>query len=66
MALAVKNWPPNAGDSYERCRFDLWVRKILWRRTWQSTPAVLPGESHGQKSIVGYGLQGHKKSDMTE
>jgi len=28
--------------------------KILWRRAWQSTPVFLPGESHGQKSLVGY------------
>ena len=26
----------------------------------------LPGESHGQKSLVGYGPQGRKESDMTE
>ena len=25
-----------------------------WRRKWQSTPVFLPGESHGQKSLVGY------------
>ena len=27
------------------CRFDLWVRKIPWRREWQPTPVFLPGES---------------------
>ena len=26
-----------------------------WRRKWQSTPVFLPGESHGQRSLVGYG-----------
>ena len=26
--------------------FDLWVRKILWRRKWEPTPIFLPGESH--------------------
>ena len=25
-----------------------------------------PGESHGLRSLVGYGLWGHKESDMTE
>ena len=30
-----------------RPRFDPWVRKIAWRRKWQPTPVVLPGESHG-------------------
>ena len=28
--------------------------KIPWRRAWQPTPAFLPGESHGQKSLAGY------------
>ena len=26
----------------------------------------LPGESHGQRSLVGYSLRGHKESDMTK
>ena len=34
--------------------FDHWVRKIPWRRKWQPTPAFLPGESHGQRGLVGY------------
>ena len=25
-----------------------------WRRKWQPTPVFLPGESHGQRSLVGY------------
>ena len=29
-------------------------------------PVFLPGESHGQRSLVGYSLWGHKESDMTE
>ena len=40
-----------------QCRrlwFNPWVRKIPWRRKWQPTPVFLPGESHGQKSLVGY------------
>ena len=32
-----------------RPRFNPWVRKIPWRREWQPTPVVLPGESHGQE-----------------
>ena len=32
--------------------FDPWVRKIPWRRAWQSTPVFLPGESYGQKSLA--------------
>ena len=45
---------------------DSWVGKILWRRKWQSIPVFLPGESHGQRSLVGYSPWGHKESDMTE
>ncbi|KAB0369215.1 hypothetical protein FD755_019220, partial [Muntiacus reevesi] len=30
------------------------------------TPVFLPGESHGQRSLVGYSPQGHKESDTTE
>ena len=40
-----------------------WVRKIPWRRAWQPTTVFLPGESHGQRSLVGYSLWGRKGSD---
>ena len=36
------------------------------RRTWQPTPVFLPGESQGQRSLVGCRLWGHTESDMTE
>ena len=42
------------------------VGKIPWRRKWQSTPALLPGKSHGRRSLTGYSPWGHKESDMTE
>ena len=35
---------------------DPWVGKIPWRRQWQPTPVFLPGESQGQRRLVG-GLQ---------
>ena len=37
-----------------------------WRRKWQPTPVFLPGESHGQRSLVGYSPRGCKESDTTE
>ena len=37
-----------------------------WRREWQPTPVFLPGESHGQRSLVGYSPWSHKESDTTE
>ena len=60
----VKNLPANAGD--QRCGFDPWVVKKPWRRAWQATAVFLPGESHGQRRLVGYSPQSHKESDMTE
>ena len=33
--------------------FNPWIRRIPWR-AWQPTPAFLPGESHGQRSMAGY------------
>ena len=48
-----------------RCRrrgFDPWVGKIPWRRKWQPTPVFLPGESHGQRNLVGCSPWAHKNS----
>ena len=45
----------------KRCGFDSWVRKILWRRKWQSTPVFLPGKSHGQRSLAGYSPWGCRR-----
>ena len=50
----------------QRCIINPWIRKIPWRRARQPTPVFLPGESHGQRSLVGYGPQGHKELDTTE
>ena len=35
-------------------------------RAWQPTPVLLPGESHGQRSVEGYSPWGCKESSMTE
>ena len=51
---------------HRRQRFSPWVRKIPWRRKWQPTPVFLPGKSHGRRSLVGHGPQGHKESGTTE
>ena len=42
------------------------MRFINYYIIWQSTPVLLPGKSHGQRSLVGYSPWGHKESDMTE
>ena len=38
----------------------------LQRRQWQPTPVLLPGKSHGWRSLVGYSPWGRWGSDMTE
>ena len=60
VALVVKNPLANAGDV--RRGFDSWVGKIPWRRTSQPTPVFSPGESHGQRSLVGYSPWGRTES----
>ena len=43
---------------------ETWVRSLgwedPWRRKWQPTPVFLLGESHGQRSLVGYSLWGRR------
>ena len=36
---------------------------IPWRRGWQPSPVFLPGEFHGQRSLVGCSPWGHKELD---
>ena len=56
---------------HKRRRFDPCVGEVPRRSAWQSTPVFLPGESHGQRSLVGsqrvIGSQtvGHDWSDLT-
>ena len=56
----VKNPPASAGHG-----FDPWVRKIPWRRKWQSTLVFLPEKSHAQRGLAGYSPWDLKESDMT-
>ena len=43
------------------CREDM-----FFSRQWQPTPVLLPGKSHGRRSLVGYSPWGLKESDTTE
>ena len=36
-----------------------------WRRQWHPTPVLLPGKSHGWRSLVGCSPWGHEESDTT-
>ena len=61
----VNNLPDNAGDARDAGSVP-GSGRFPWRRKWQPTPGFLPGESHGQRSMVGYGPWGHRELDMTE
>ena len=43
-----------------------WVRKIPWRRNWQTTPVFLFGEFQGHRNLTGYSPWGCKESERTE
>ena len=59
------SWP---GDgirfSYVSCWRKQW--QPTWRRQWHPTPGLLPGKSHGWRSLVGCSPRGRKESDTTE
>ena len=61
VAQTVKNMPAMQ---------ETWVRSLGWKDPLEegiATPLVfLPGEFHGQRSLAGYRLWGHKESDTTE
>ena len=60
----VKN-PPAMEETQE-----VWVWSVGWEDPWrrkhQPTPVLLPGKSHGRRSLVGYILWGRKESGTTE
>ena len=61
MAQTAKNLP-----AVQETWVQSWVGKIPRRRAWQPIPVFLPGESHGQRSLVGYRPWGHRELDTTE
>ena len=72
--LNSRGFPGGASGKEPACQcrrrksrgFDLWLRKIPWRRKWQPIPAFWPGESHGQMRLVGYSPWGCKELNTTE
>ena len=43
-----------------------WYHLHIQRRKWHPTPVLLPGKSHGRRSLVRCSPWGHKESDMTK
>ena len=64
---ASGNEPAGQGRIRKRRGFDPWVGKPLEKEnTGEITPVLLLGESHGQRSLVGYSPWSCRKSDTTE
>ena len=59
-------WRRGKVQEMQETRFNLWVRKIPWRRKWQAIPVFLPGKFHGQWSVVDYSPWSRKQSVKTE
>ena len=71
MALEVKNPPASTGDIRDASSIPgRKVQSLGWEdaleKEMQPTPLFLPGESHGQRRLVGFSPEGHKGSNMTE
>ena len=58
----VNNPPANAGDQ----GLMPGLGRFPWRRAQQHIPVFLPGEFHGQRSLVGYSPWGRKELDTME
>ena len=43
-----------------------YIVTFIQRRKWQPSPVFLPGESHGERSLLGYSPYCRKVLDMTE
>ena len=53
----------------DRCYYHCYLHilvPLLWRRRWHPTPVLLPGKSHGWRSLEGCSPWGRRESDMTE
>ena len=61
MAQTVKSMPAKQGTWVQSL-----IGKLPWRRKWQLTPVLLPGKSHGWRSLAGYSAWSCKELDMTE
>ena len=63
----VENYTPWSALLFKVSRLDLAViRRSDRRRQWHPTPVLLPGKSHGQRSLVGCSPWGREESDTTE
>ena len=70
ITLAIHMGFPGGSDGKESAVQETQVQSLGWevrrRREWLPIPVFLPGEFHGQRSLVGYHSWGHKELDTTE
>ena len=82
VMYGCESWTIKKAEHYRTDAFKLWCWRRLLRDPWTArrsnqsilkeisvwppTPVFLPGKSHGQRSLVGCSLWGHKESDMTK
>ena len=65
VLVVKKNMPANAGDVRDMGQIP-GSGRFPGEGHGNPTPVFLPGESHGQRSLAGYNLCGHKELDTTE
>ena len=65
-ALVVKNLPANARDARDVGSIPGWGQEDPLEKEMDPTPVFLPGETHGQRSLLGYSPWGCKERDMIE
>ena len=61
--MAVEQYNQSFLENYSSF---LCLSQIMWRRQWHPTPVLLPGKSHGWRSLVGCSPWGRKESGTTE
>ena len=64
VVLVVKNLPADEGDI--RTQVQSLDREDPLEEGMATHSSILPGECHGQRSLVGYSPWGRKESDMTK
>ena len=68
MVVGLPRWLSSKEPACQETQ-ETWVRSLGQEDPlgeWQPTPVFLPGKSHGQRSLAGYGPWGHEELDMTE
>ena len=67
-STSISRSPPVSGSHCSTSSFYEfeYFSYLIQRRQWQATPVLLPGKSHGRRSLVGCSPWGHYQSDMTK